>query len=220
MSKGLSSKSAEKTIASGAVNGFVLTDRADVRSWANGEPIPEEADVRIWSDATFSITAAILYAGRLEDGVINDDDVDTVDFANNELDIATHGLETGDGPIQLTTTDTLPAGLSLSTDYWVIRVDAGTIQLAASLDDALDGTAVAFTDGGTGTHTIEDTASTKKVKWFLVDELGKDADGAIDLTARLAYQKRVSHVPGTLFYALVATFTGTANASIQQVMGF
>jgi len=64
-----------------------------------------------------------------------------------------HGFLTG-LKVQLTTTTTLPAGLSLATDYWVIKLTADTFKLAASLADALAGTAVNITDTGTGTHTI------------------------------------------------------------------
>lgn len=80
----------------------------------------------------------------------------TVTFTNgtNIVNLATHGLATGDGPIRLATTDTLPAELSTGTDYWVIYVAAGTFQLATSLANALAGTALAFTDDGTGTHSI------------------------------------------------------------------
>lgn len=67
---------------------------------------------------------------------------------------AAHGFQTGDGPYQLTTTTTLPAGLALATDYYVIRVDANDFQLATSLANALAGTAQPISDNGTGVHTI------------------------------------------------------------------
>lgn len=65
-----------------------------------------------------------------------------------------HGLFTGD-KVQLTTTGVLPAGLALTTDYYVIRVDANTIKLASSAYNAewnfpVDITAAA----GGGTHTV------------------------------------------------------------------
>ena len=60
--------------------------------------------------------------------------------------------------VQLTTTKTLPAGLSLATDYFVIKLDADTFKLASSLVNAQAGTAVDITDTGTGTHTITPTA--------------------------------------------------------------
>jgi hypothetical protein len=55
---------------------------------------------------------------------------------------------------QLTTTTTLPAGLSLATDYYIIRVTDLTIKFATSYANAVAGTAVDITSAGTGTHTI------------------------------------------------------------------
>lgn len=82
--------------------------------------------------------------------------VSTVDFANNELDLSTSDVysTTGEGPVQIQTSNTLPTGLSLHLDYYIIVVNTGTIQLATSRANALAGTAVSFSDGGTGTHTI------------------------------------------------------------------
>jgi hypothetical protein len=47
----------------------------------------------------------------------------------------------------------LPAGLSSSVVYYGIYVDANSFKLALSYADAIAGTAVNFTDAGTGTHT-------------------------------------------------------------------
>lgn len=55
---------------------------------------------------------------------------------------------------QLTTTTTLPGGLSLATDYYIIKVTDTTIKFATSYANAVAGTAVNITDAGTGTHTI------------------------------------------------------------------
>lgn len=56
--------------------------------------------------------------------------------------------------VQLTTTTTLPAGLSLATDYYVIKVTDTTIKFATSYANAVAGTPIDITDAGTGTHTI------------------------------------------------------------------
>lgn len=56
--------------------------------------------------------------------------------------------------VQLTTTTTLPAGLSLATDYYVIKVTDTTCKFATSYANAVAGTNVDITDAGTGTHTI------------------------------------------------------------------
>lgn len=65
-----------------------------------------------------------------------------------------HGFQTGD-KVQLTTTGTLPAGLALLTDYYVIRVDANNIKLASSAYNAEWNTPVDITAAaGGGTHTV------------------------------------------------------------------
>lgn len=56
--------------------------------------------------------------------------------------------------VQFTTTTTLPTGLSLATDYWLVRVSATTANVATSLANAIAGTVIAYTDAGTGTHTL------------------------------------------------------------------
>jgi len=56
--------------------------------------------------------------------------------------------------VRLTTTTTLPAGLALATDYYVIKVTDSTFKLATSYANAVAGTAINITDAGTGTHTV------------------------------------------------------------------
>lgn len=56
--------------------------------------------------------------------------------------------------VRLTTTTTLPAGLAVATDYYVIKVSDTTFKLATSYANAIAGTAINITDAGTGTHTI------------------------------------------------------------------
>jgi hypothetical protein len=54
----------------------------------------------------------------------------------------------------LTTTTTLPAGLSLATDYFIIKVSDTTCKFATSYANAVAGTAIDITSTGTGVHTI------------------------------------------------------------------
>lgn len=78
-------------------------------------------------------------------------------FTAATTDICTaagHGLLTGDGPVRLTTSNTLPAGLSLATDYYIIKLSADTFSLATTRTNAYAGTAVDITGTGTGTHTL------------------------------------------------------------------
>lgn len=56
--------------------------------------------------------------------------------------------------VRFTTTTTLPTGLSAGVDYWTVRVSATTCRVATSLANAIAGTVIAYTDAGTGTHTM------------------------------------------------------------------
>ncbi len=60
--------------------------------------------------------------------------------------------------VRLTTSNTLPAGLALATDYFVIPIDANTFYLASSLANAQAAIKIDITSTGTGTHTITPTA--------------------------------------------------------------
>lgn len=86
-----------------------------------------------------------------------------VNTTNDTITETAHGFLTGLKG-QFTTTTTLPAGLSLSTDYWVIKVDDNTYKVATSLANAQAGTQVDITDQGTGTHTFTATALSGTVK--------------------------------------------------------
>ncbi len=70
-----------------------------------------------------------------------------IDTTLNTITITAHGFVTG-LTVQATTTGTLPAPLLTGTDYYVIVVDADTIKLATTLNNALAGTAIDITDKG------------------------------------------------------------------------
>ena len=81
----------------------------------------------------------------------------TADASTEVCTAAAHGMKTG-LIVRVSTTTTLPAGLSGATDYFVIYVSADTFKLATSLANAQAGTAIDITSAGTGTHTITPTA--------------------------------------------------------------
>lgn len=193
------------TVVSGVtVLPFPPIQVGDADKWSTDRSVLPVFDLEIQAASDVDLTLAKLYGGYAEDSAIASDDVDTVDFGNDELDLTTHGLESLDGPFQFTTTDTLPTGLALLTDYWVIKVDAGTIQVANSRLNAANGTIVAFSDVGVGTHTILG-ASAQTARWFDYGNLGIANDGAISLLTKLGYTTRVNHRPRTEFYAVQAT---------------
>jgi len=56
--------------------------------------------------------------------------------------------------IRVATTVTLPTGLSVDTDYWITRMSANTAKVSTSFANAIAGTYIAYTDGGTGTQSL------------------------------------------------------------------
>lgn len=110
------------------------------------------------------------------------------DLTNNTLTFATpHELETGDGPVRLTTTGGAPTGLATGTDYYVIKDAALTIKLALSLDNALRGTAIDITGAGTGIQTVIDQATTKRrLAWTCTDADLPGADNGIAADTQIA----------------------------------
>lgn len=56
--------------------------------------------------------------------------------------------------VQLTTTGTLPTGVTVATNYFVIRLTDTTCRLATSYANAVAGTALTISNNGTGIHTI------------------------------------------------------------------
>jgi hypothetical protein len=76
-----------------------------------------------------------------------------VDATANTFTSTAHGYYTG-LKVQLTSTTTMPTGLTSATDYWVIVDDANTFKVAASLSDAGADIEVNFSAVGSGTLTV------------------------------------------------------------------
>ncbi len=129
---------AETPLANGA-DATVTTDADALVAAIN---LDVDAAALITASGTGSSALAALAETPLAGGVNSE-----VDVADNELAIPTHSFLLGT-KIRLTTTGTLPAGLALATDYFVIPVDASTIQLASSLANAIAGTEIDITDQG------------------------------------------------------------------------
>jgi hypothetical protein len=99
-------------------------------------------------------------------------------------------LSTGEA-VALTTTGTLPAGLSAAT-YYVIDTGNGSYYLATSKANALAGTYVNITGLGSGTHTLN---SASEVRYtcngtFDTDEKPKDVIGKLltSMQGKVTYQ--------------------------------
>lgn len=96
-------------------------------------------------------------ASLVDTSTANDPATDIITLASSNDTLI---FQTGDR-VQLTTSGSLPAGLSLATNYYVIPYQRKTtkrIKLASSLANALAGTAINFTTNGSGTMTITKNA--------------------------------------------------------------
>lgn len=132
-----------------------------------------------------------------------------VNTTTNAITIPSHGLTTGMLG-RLTTTGTLPAGLSLATDYFVIVVDANTIKLATTLANAQAGTAVDITDQGsngavntltftTMSGTVVMQKSNDNVNWLSIGSAESFTADEVDIFE--------DEPPSCLFYRLLFTMT-------------
>lgn len=80
----------------------------------------------------------------------------TTTHATELINWTDHPLEIGD-KVQVSSSNTLPAGLSAATDYFVATTSYGanSFRLSTTLNGAINGTSlVVLTSDGTGTHTM------------------------------------------------------------------
>lgn len=111
-------------------------------------------------------------------------DVLTVDVSGDFLDLDQNRLRffTGDR-VRGTTTGTLPAGLALATDYYVIHrhelistSQKPSIKLATTYANAIAAVAIDITDGGSGTHTITKNAEPRYTAHGVIDTSRRPGD--------------------------------------------
>lgn len=109
----------------------------------------------------------------VQDNPLTFDDlaVSAVDDVGDAVTVVGHGLSTGDGPVRVGSTLTVPGGLTADTDYWVVAPDEDTLQFCesfvetggADVDGAPSGnpvTVVDLTSAGSGVITISSTEDT------------------------------------------------------------
>jgi hypothetical protein len=144
----------------------------DVSGLENTHGMCSTVEVTLSAGTTVQLSAgAYLVAKETLDTYPEQSAAVTLTNATEIVNYTSHGFYTGDGPIRLT--GTLPAQLSLTTEYWVIRDTANTFQLAASRANALAGTPVAFATDGSGVN----------VHWVTGIKSTSQAASAIDAAA-------------------------------------
>jgi len=76
-----------------------------------------------------------------------------------QIESTNHSLDEGD-VIRFTTTDTLPTGLALATDYYVVGTPATNTFFVS---EAESGTPIVYTDAGTGTHSWQSAIALNRI---------------------------------------------------------
>jgi len=76
-----------------------------------------------------------------------------VNVGANKITVA-RSFTTGER-VRFTSSGTLPAPLAAGTDYYAIRLSATEIKIAASIINALSGTAITLTTQGAGNHNVK-----------------------------------------------------------------
>lgn len=119
--------------------------------------------------------------------------------------------------VQLTTAGTLPTGLALATDYWVVRQSATTCKLATTYENAESSIFVAYTDAGSGAMTMTARlprySDGKGVQAFYVPST---VMGAATPTMTLTYTNK-DGVGGKTTPSSPALPTGTTACPVSQV---
>lgn len=104
---------------------------------------------------TYSIMGPIMTLNwQYEEDVIASSGAFTVVATTNVYTKSTHGFRTGIKVRVSNSGGALPAGLAAATDYYVIKLDADTFKIAASLVDSMAGVAIDITTDGSGTNTV------------------------------------------------------------------
>lgn len=191
-------------LATGTLSyGDYVTKTADYTALTTDDIILIDAvadDVTISLPSVASAANKYLKFYRTDDmSVVIDTFVDgDVNATDDEITLTSHSY-VNTQKIRLTTSGTLPAGLSLATDYYVIYVDANTIKLASSKANAEVGTAVNITGAtGGGTHTVTPQNNTVTIDGYLSETI----DNAASITLDYRYQSKILFCDGTEWFTI------------------
>lgn len=112
---------------------------SEPKNWSLGR-VPDSGDDVVFEKPNTPVMYGLKQLGEF-----------TADADSDSLSISEHGFQQAQ-IVRLTTSDTLPAGLAINTDYYVINSSrsGAALQLAATEG----GTAIDITDTGTGTHYV------------------------------------------------------------------
>lgn len=138
----------------------------------------------------------------------------TVNALADTITSADHGLVTG-SRFRVGSTGTVPGGLAANVDYYAIALSATQIKAAATLADALAGTAINLTDGGTGTVVLNEQLlmATDPIEVLINKELGIPRQAITVGAAAMVGGEALK--PALTF---TVTNTGTSNLTYRHIL--
>lgn len=184
--------------------------------------------LEIWGSQASDLTASSLL-GAVQHPFAPADTTVTLDNTTEKLAHTAHGFVDGDGPFMLTVTaGALPPELTTVAKYYLVKVDADHVQLAASLQDALNGTAIPFSTNGTGTiklvkiaPTGSDTAGfdggTQRIYWHSLGALDATVSVGTQLGRTVLFDHRSSVVAYAIAGAISASGVSAAIIPVQDI---
>jgi len=210
---GLTVASAQTVLPGPSLTGTTFMKVADLAQWNQDSGVPPEMDLEISAADATNLTAATVIGAVEVDAALESTAVDSVTNGDNTATITGHGLTTGTGPVQIASTLTVPPGLEEDTDYWLIATDANTLKFAETLEDAVEGTAIALTGDGTGDITIVG-ADAKSLRYLSYGLIGQAGDGAIALTEAKGWTETLKHRPRTRLIGVSATLSAAEAVTV------
>lgn len=114
----------------------------------NGELIDGRSGVAFWADNN----SEVFLTQFIIKSVSSSQYSSTYTFSNSLLTVSSVCPETGT-PIEVSSTGTIPTGISEKTIYFIIKISDTTCRLASSYSNSIVGTSISIS-GGSGTHTL------------------------------------------------------------------
>jgi len=110
--------------------------------------------------------------------------ITTIDHTTNRCTVVGHGLVTGQSivlvngtapaELTLTTSYALPLNRSVLTEYFAIKISDDVFEIASTHYNAMAGTAIDFTDNGSGDSTISVVALGGGAGWYLHEDYSQN----------------------------------------------
>ena len=147
------SQAGVSTVAIGLATDSELNDLASFSSGYIGTPDADAFPVGFCRLATASSQVGVNAEGSQISTLGRSSDAESVSLALNTFTITAHPFVTGDR-VLVSSTGTIPGGLSSAIPYFIINDSSNTIKFATSVETALAGTEIDIQTIGSGTITV------------------------------------------------------------------